>query len=173
MVRLCRVRDPRQIVRTSYGGGEHGYTDYQFAEPAETYGMAHDAKPGGCFMTEEEVPEFTATFSIDSLASRFGGSRLTVRRSVHAHPPRRAMLSKAEVLSDLRGGGLTFHAIGLAHERVRLSRTTALLTGESRTTAERNGSCTESRVQLLAVYVSDGQAIRLLHFQSTPLGSTT
>ena len=87
--------------------------------------------------------------------------------------PDGATLSKAEVLSDLRGGGLTFHAIELTHERVRLSGTTALLTGESRTTAERNGSRTESRVQLLAVYVSDGQAIRLLHFQSTTLGNTT
>jgi hypothetical protein len=48
-------------------------------------------------------------------------------------------LGKAEVLADLRGGGLVFKSIELRNTAVRLSGSMALLTGESTTVNERDG----------------------------------
>jgi ketosteroid isomerase-like protein len=78
-----------------------------------------------------------------------------------------SLLTKKEVLRDLQTGKLVFESIDLTDEKVRIVGSVAILTGLSRTTAERAGATLEFRFRLVAVYVEDGGALRLLHFQST------
>jgi hypothetical protein len=80
-----------------------------------------------------------------------------------------SVLNKSQVLRDLREEGLTFQSIDLWQEHVRLFGSVAILTGESRTVSHRNGEETASHFRLVAVYVKDDTAIRLIHFQSTHL----
>lgn len=83
--------------------------------------------------------------------------------------PDGSVLSKDEVLHDLREGGLTFNSIEVSDVKVRFYRPTALLTAESRTVTSRIGQETRAHIRLLAVYVPDGDRVRLAHFQSVLL----
>jgi hypothetical protein len=74
---------------------------------------------------------------------------------------------RKEVLNDLQFGGLVFRSVKLMNARVRLVGSVAVLTGESKTIAERQGIVSESHFRLIAVYVEAEGSIRLLHFQST------
>jgi hypothetical protein len=56
-----------------------------------------------------------------------------------------------------------------ADVRVRIDGETALLTGESWTVTSRAGKETTAHFRLIAVYVADGSAIQLAHFQSVSL----
>ncbi len=80
-----------------------------------------------------------------------------------------SVLNKAAVLHDLKGGGLTFKSIELVGEDVRINGESAILTGESRTVAFRNGEEFRSRFRLVAVYTREAEEFKLIHFQSTPL----
>ncbi len=80
-------------------------------------------------------------------------------------------LSKQEVLNDLQVGGLVFRSIKLMDTRVRLVGSMAVLTGESRTTAERQGVVSESHFRLVAIYVEAEGTVHLLHFQSTDIAA--
>jgi ketosteroid isomerase-like protein len=80
-----------------------------------------------------------------------------------------SLLTKDEVLRDLQAVKLVFESIELSDEKVRIVGSVAILTGVSRTTAKRAGTTLESRFRLVAVYMEDGDALRLLHFQSTNL----
>lgn len=81
-------------------------------------------------------------------------------------------LTKEEVLTDLRTGNLVFNSIELMEEHVRLVGSVAILTGESRTIAERDGVASESHLRLVAVYVETEGNLRLLYFQSTDIPAT-
>lgn len=81
-------------------------------------------------------------------------------------------LTKAQVLTDLKMGDLVFKSIELMNERVRIVGSTAILTGESRTTAERKGVITDSHFRLVAIYVGTKQGLRLSYFQSTDIPPT-
>jgi hypothetical protein len=81
-------------------------------------------------------------------------------------------LTKEEVLTDLKTGDLVFKSIELMNERVRVVGPVAILTGDSRTIAEREGIAFESRFRLVAVYVETRGSLRLLHFQSTDIPVT-
>jgi hypothetical protein len=83
--------------------------------------------------------------------------------------PDRSVLNKSQVLQDLRDQGLTFQSIDLWQEHVRLFGSVAILTGESTTVSARDGNETRSHFRLVAVYAEEDTAIRLIHFQSTPL----
>ena len=83
--------------------------------------------------------------------------------------PDGSVLNKQEVLQDLRNNGLTFDSIDLLQSLVRIYGSTALVTGESRTVASRHGVESRAHFRFIAVYVRDGEAIRLVHFQSTNL----
>ena len=50
-----------------------------------------------------------------------------------------SVLTKQQVLQDLRDHGLTFSLIELHREQVRLFGSLAILTGESRTVSSQNG----------------------------------
>jgi len=82
--------------------------------------------------------------------------------------PDGSVFSKDEILRDLRESGLTFKSIELMGEEVRIHGDTGILTGESRTVAERLGVLSSAHFRFVAVYVEMGEWIRLVHFQSTP-----
>jgi ketosteroid isomerase-like protein len=83
--------------------------------------------------------------------------------------PDGSVLNKQEVLQDLRSGGLRFHSIELGQAEVRVYGSTAVLTAESQMVSSRNGVESRSHFRLIAVYVQQGQSIKLVHFQSTSL----
>ncbi|MDQ2832407.1 MAG: nuclear transport factor 2 family protein [Acidobacteriota bacterium] len=82
-------------------------------------------------------------------------------------------LGKEAVLADLTTGGLLFRSIELTHERVRLLGSVAVITGDSKTVAERGSLAFQSAFRFVAVYVESGEDTRLLHFQSTDIKPRT
>ena len=102
------------------------------------------------------------THDLDALSAIYADDYMLVR-------PDGSVLGKAEVLRDLKAGGLRFTSIELANVSVRIYGQTALLTGDSRTVSSRNGDGMSARIRLLAVYVHDRGRLRLAHFQSVSL----
>ena len=83
--------------------------------------------------------------------------------------PDGSVLSKQEVLQDLRSGGLRFHSIELSQTEVRMYGSTGVLTAECQAVSSRSGMESVSHFRLIAVYVQQEQSIKLVHFQSTSL----
>ena len=81
--------------------------------------------------------------------------------------PDGSVLNKREVLQDLQSGGLRVHSVELGQADVRIYGSTAVLTAESRAVTSRDGTESRSHFRLIAVYVQQGQSIKLVHFQST------
>ena len=98
----------------------------------------------------------------DQLAAIYSDDYMLVR-------PDGSVLSKEEVLTDLRTGGLVFKAIEVADVNVRIHGDAAILTAVSRTVTSRDGKEANSHVRLVAVYVTDQGRPRLAHFQSVSL----
>ena len=98
-----------------------------------------------------------------ALEGLYAGDYMLVR-------PDGSVLNKQEVLQDLRSGGLRFHSIDLRQTEVRIYGATALLTAECQAVSSRSGMESRSHFRLIAVYVQQGQSIKLVHFQSTSLG---
>jgi ketosteroid isomerase-like protein len=98
----------------------------------------------------------------DELAAIYSDDYMLVR-------PDGSVLSKEEVLTDLRIGGLEFKAIEIGDVKVRIHGDTAILTASSRTVASRHGKEDKSHIRLVAVYVNDRGRPRLAHFQSVLL----
>ena len=98
----------------------------------------------------------------DQLAAIYSDDYMLVR-------PDGSVLSKDEVLADLRIGGLTVKAIEIADVKVRIHGDTAILTAASRTVTSRQGKEAKSHIRLVAVYVADQSRPRLVHFQSVSL----
>jgi ketosteroid isomerase-like protein len=95
----------------------------------------------------------------DALAAIYSDDYMLVR-------PDGSVLSKEQVLADLRIGGLAFKAIEIEDVKVRIHEDTAILTAASRTVSSRHGKEANSHIRLVAVYVSDQGSLRLAHFQS-------
>ena len=87
--------------------------------------------------------------------------------------PDGSVLNKEQVLRDLRERGLTFDRIDLEDPVIRVFGSAAILTGDSKTTSSCNWKSTHAYVRLVAVYAQEGDAIRLVHFQSTMLPEGT
>jgi ketosteroid isomerase-like protein len=98
----------------------------------------------------------------DALADLYANDYMLVRSDG-------SVLNKEAVLHDLKLGGLTFTSIELVSEVVRIYGETAIVCGESRTLARRDGEQLASRFRLVAVYTSQAEMVRLVHFQSTAL----
>ena len=98
----------------------------------------------------------------DQLAAIYSDDYMLVR-------PDGSVLSKEEVLADLRIGGLAVKAIEIADVKVRIHGDSAILTATSRTTTSRLGKETKSHIRLVAVYVANQGRPRLVHFQSVLL----
>jgi len=101
-----------------------------------------------------------------SLAELYADDYILVRSTGTA-------LTKEDVLTDLRTGDLDFKSIELMNEHVRLVGSVAILTGDSRTIAKRDGIAFESHFRLVAVYVETEEKLRLLYFQSTDIPPTS
>ena len=99
---------------------------------------------------------------LEALSSIYADDYMLVR-------PDGSSLSKHEVLHDLRDGGLMFKSVELDDVKVRVYGPTALLTATAWTVTSRAGKDTRSHARLLAVYVADGDQLRLAHFQSVRL----
>jgi len=106
-----------------------------------------------CALKSQDWEELAAIYSDDYMLVRPDGS----------------VLSKEEILADLRIGGLAIKAIEIADVKVRIHGDTAILTGVSRTVTSRQGKETTSHFRLVAVYVADRIGPRLVHFQSVSL----
>jgi hypothetical protein len=100
----------------------------------------------------------------DALADLYANEYMLVRQDG-------SVLNKEAVLHDLKLGGLTFKSIELSGEDVRIYGETAILTGESRTLACRNGEELSSRFRLVAIYTRYAEKPKLVHFQSTSMSS--
>jgi ketosteroid isomerase-like protein len=98
----------------------------------------------------------------DGLAAIYSDDYMLVR-------PDGSVLTKEEVLKDLRVGGLEFKEIEIADVKVRIHRDNAILTATSRTTTSRQGKEAKSHIRLVAVYMTDQSRLRLVHFQSVLL----
>jgi ketosteroid isomerase-like protein len=121
-------------------------------------------------VTQEDVirthtQEFSAALQaqdLDALSRLYADDYMLVR-------PDGSVLSKREVLQDLRDGGLIFKSIELTDLNVRIYGQTALLTGDSKTVTSRGSKEARAHVRLVAVYVDEGGRLRLAHFQSVSL----
>ena len=82
--------------------------------------------------------------------------------------PNGSVLSKQQVLEDLRETGLQFTFIDLKGEKVRIHGTTAIITGESRTEFVRGGKVDTDLVFMIAISFQTSSGPKLAHFQSTP-----
>jgi ketosteroid isomerase-like protein len=98
----------------------------------------------------------------DQLAAIYSDDYMLVR-------PDGSVLSKEEVLADLRIGGLALQAIEIADVKIRIHGDTPFLTAASRTVTSRQGKEAKSHIRLVAVYVTDQSRPRLVHFQSVLL----
>jgi ketosteroid isomerase-like protein len=106
------------------------------------------------------------TLDFNALSKLYSDDYVLVR-------PDGSVLNKAEVLSDLREGGLTFTSIELTGEEVKIFGQVAILTGESRATAVRKGTESSAHFRLIAVYTSTTEGLKLVHFQSTSIPEKT
>src|SRR6202140_30068 len=80
----------------------------------------------------------------DELAAIYSDDYMLVR-------PDGSVLSKEEVLKDLRVGGLEFKEVEVADVKVRIHGDAAILTGVSRTVTSRQAKETTSHFRLVAV----------------------
>lgn len=81
--------------------------------------------------------------------------------------PDGSVLNKQQVLKDLREQGLRFRSIELEDVVIRIVGSSAILTAASKTVSSRDGKESHAHFRLVAVYGQEGDAIRLVHFQST------
>lgn len=102
----------------------------------------------------------------DALSDIYANDYMLVR-------PDGTVLSKTEVLEDLRAENLIFQSIELTEEKVRIVGPIAILTGQSRSRSRRAGLVVDARFRLIAVYTETLAGLKLLHFQSTALREQT
>lgn len=81
------------------------------------------------------------------------------------------VLNKEQVLKDLIEHKMAFHPIDLRGPAVRLLRSVAILTAETTMLSSRDGKHTFRHVRLVAVFVRELEATRLIHFQTTEISS--
>src|SRR6267154_3773550 len=72
-----------------------------------------------------------------------------------------SVLNKQQILKELREQVLRIHSIELKDAVVRVVGSAAILTASTKTTTSRNGKKSQAHFRLVAVYVQEGDAIRL------------
>ena len=83
--------------------------------------------------------------------------------------PDGTVLNKEQVLKDLIEHKMAFHPIELKAAAVRLLGSVAILTAETTMLSSRDGKHTFRHVRLVAVFVQELEATRLIHFQTTEI----
>ena len=98
----------------------------------------------------------------DALATLYADEYMLVRSDG-------SVLTKDEVLADLRAQNLNFESIELIDEKLRIIDSVAVLTGQSRTRSRNDDAMVESCFRFIALYEEAPGGLKLLHFQSTSL----
>ena len=124
--------------------------------------MAPGIAPDEVIRTHKQFNKALITQDLERLSRTYADDYMLVR-------PDGSVLSKEDVLRDLRIGGLTFRSIEMSDVHVRIHGATALLTAETRAVTARRGTETAAHFRLVAVYATDGNELRLVHFQSVTL----
>jgi ketosteroid isomerase-like protein len=93
-----------------------------------------------------------------ALEGLYAGDYMLVR-------PDGSVLNRQDVLQDLQSGGLRFRSIELGQTEVRIYGSTAVLTAEAQAVSSRSGVESRAHFRLIAVYVQQGESIKLVHFQ--------
>ncbi len=83
--------------------------------------------------------------------------------------PDGSVLSKAQILDDLKTHAMSFPSIELTNEKIRIFGSVGILTGDSKITTVRDGIPGKTGFRLVAVYYEENDRIELVHFQSSPL----
>jgi ketosteroid isomerase-like protein len=83
--------------------------------------------------------------------------------------PDGTVLSKKQILDDIKVHSMTFQSIELTNETIRIHGSVGILTGDSEISAVRDGKESKTEFRLVAVYCRHGDSIQLVHFQSSPL----
>lgn len=121
-------------------------------------------------MTEEALLHFHAEgFNQALIRQDYGALEEIYSDRYMLVRPDGSVLNKQQVLRDLREQGLKFHSIEMADVVVRLFGSAGILTAESKAVSSRNGKESHTHFRLVAVYAQEGDALRLVHFQSTTL----
>jgi ketosteroid isomerase-like protein len=83
--------------------------------------------------------------------------------------PDGSVLSKAQILDDLKTHAMSFSTIELTNETIRIYGSVAILTGDNKTVAIRDGKGSMAQARIVAVYRKKNDRIELVHFQGSPL----
>jgi len=83
--------------------------------------------------------------------------------------PDGSAFSKAQILDDLKTHAMNFKSIELTNERIRIYGSVGILTGDSKITTARDGRESKTEFRLVAVYCKQGDRVKLVHFESSPL----
>ncbi len=83
--------------------------------------------------------------------------------------PDGSVLSKAQILNDLKTHSMVFNSIELTNEKVRIYGSVGILTGDSKVAMLRDGKESTTEFRLVAVYCKQGGRVLLVHFQSSPI----
>jgi ketosteroid isomerase-like protein len=83
--------------------------------------------------------------------------------------PDGSILSKAQILDDLKTHAMSFSTIELTNETIRIYGSVAILTGDNKTVAIRDGKESKARARIVAVYRRQNDRIELVHFQGNSL----
>lgn len=121
-------------------------------------------------LTKEEVSrvhreEFYAALKnsdLGKLADIYADDYMLVR-------PDGSVLSKAQILDDLKTHAMSFSSIELTNETIRIYGSVGILTGDNKTVAVRDGKESKARARIVAVYRKQNGRIELVHFQSNSL----
>jgi hypothetical protein len=98
----------------------------------------------------------------DALATLYADEYMLVRSDG-------SVLTKDEVLADLRTQKLSFESIEVSDEKLRIIDSVAVLTGQSWTRSRHAGALTQSCFRFIALYRETPRGLKLLYFQSTSL----
>jgi ketosteroid isomerase-like protein len=83
--------------------------------------------------------------------------------------PDGSVLSKAQILDDLKTHAMSFSTIKLTNETIRIYGSVAILTGDNKTVAIRDGKGSMAQARIVAVYRKKNDRIELVHFQGNSL----
>lgn len=120
-------------------------------------------------MTEEQLLRRHSEFNQALLHQDYEGLQRIYSDAYVLVRPDGSVLNKQQVLKDLREKGLKFHSIELKDPVARIFDSVGILTAESKSISSRNGKEAQTYLRFIAVYAEEGEAIRLVHFQSTTL----
>ena len=102
------------------------------------------------------------TSDLEKLSEIYSDDYMLVR-------PDGSVLSKAQILDDLRAHSMSFPSIELTNEKIRIYGSVGILTGDSKITSVRDGKESKTEFRVVAIYSKGSDRIELVHFQSSPI----